>query len=113
MGDPAFDVAFCLNHLALKSVHVAANRAPLLAAMTGFRAAHAAGIDWEPPAALEARVAALVPGLMLARIDGKSPVEYLDPGARSRVRALSRALLADPPDTVATLCQRLAGMLKP
>ena len=45
---------------------------------------------WEPPASCEARAAALLPGLMLARIDGKSPVEYLtDDRGRTRC-ALSR-----------------------
>ena len=40
-------------------------------------AAYRAHVAWEPPAALDARTAALLPGLLLARVDGKSPVEYL------------------------------------
>jgi Enolase, C-terminal TIM barrel domain len=48
-----------------------------------------ARLDWEPPEALETRAGALLPALLLARIDGKSPVEYLtqaserDEGRRS------------------------------
>ena len=34
-------------------------------------------MTWEPRADLEARAAHLLPGLLLARIDGKSPVEYI------------------------------------
>jgi hypothetical protein len=55
-------------------------------------------VDWEPRAAIEARAAALLPGLLLARIDGKSPVEYieLEPD-RERVRAFAIPLLLAPP----------------
>jgi aminoglycoside phosphotransferase (APT) family kinase protein len=76
-GDPAFDLAFLLNHLVLKSAlhphHAAQYRAMCAALVDGYRA----HVTWEPWGSLEARAAALLPGLMLARIDGKSPVEYL------------------------------------
>ena len=39
--------------------------------------AYLQNVDWEAPASLEARAASLLPGLFLARIDGKSPVEYI------------------------------------
>ena len=42
-----------------------------------LRDAYRAHVAWEPWPALEARTAALLPGLLLARIDGKSPVEYV------------------------------------
>ena len=42
-----------------------------------------AQVDWEPRAALERRAAALLPGLLLARVDGKSPVEYITDASRS------------------------------
>ena len=47
--------------------------------------------------AIERRAAALLPGLLLARVDGKSPVEYLDDEAdRERVRRVAGALLRRP-----------------
>ena len=107
MGDAAFDLAFCLNHLAIKARHLPHNRAPLLAAMGDFWAAYAAGVTWEDAGALQARVAALQPALMLARIDGKSPVEYLSDATRAEVRALARGLVADPPETMSALVARL------
>lgn len=107
MGDPAFDVAFCLNHLALKALHLPQKRARLLSAMTQFWARYAAGVTWEPLPGIEARVASLLPALMLARVDGKSPVEYLGDTGQARVRALSRALIVDPPQTLADLVSRL------
>jgi aminoglycoside phosphotransferase (APT) family kinase protein len=96
-GDPAFDVAFLLNHLVLKSALSPqwrdAYRAMADALIEGYRE-HA---RWETWAGLEARVAALLPGLMLARVDGKSPVEYLvGHPAASDVRAFARERLLHP-----------------
>ena len=47
---------------------------------------------------LEGRAAELLPGLMLARIDGKSPVEYLvgKAGPQDAVRRFAKARLANP-----------------
>jgi aminoglycoside phosphotransferase (APT) family kinase protein len=108
MGDPCFDVAFCLNHLVLKAVHLPASRDRLLAAIERFRAAYCPHIAWEEPRAMEKRVAALLPALMLARVDGKSPVEYLSEKSRATVRALATPLITRP---VATLGE-LVAMLK-
>ena len=96
-GDPAFDLAFCLNHLLLKCAWVPAARAGFLACFEALAAAYLGCVSWEEPAALEARAAALLPGLFLARVDGKSPVEYLtDPARKHRVRDVARALLGQP-----------------
>jgi hypothetical protein len=50
-------------------------------------------VDWEPSDDLEERVATLLPALLLARVDGKSPVEYLDEAQRQSVRELARKML--------------------
>lgn len=96
MGDPCFDLAFCLNHLLLKAIHLPASRAGLLDAVGGFWRAYAPHVSWEDPDGLQARVAALLPALMLARVDGKSPVEYLTPGEQAVVRNLTPGLIRDP-----------------
>ena len=94
-GDPAFDLAFCLNHLLLKCLWVPPSRDALLNAFDALAQAYLQGVDWEPRDVLEARVATLLPGLLLARVDGKSPVEYLVTEAeRAPVRRCARALLA-------------------
>jgi hypothetical protein len=63
-------------------------------------------VRWEPWPALEARTAALLPGLMLARVDGKSPAEYLtDDRDRNEVRAFARAFVAKPPATLDALAR--------
>ena len=96
-GDPAFDLAFCLNHLLLKCLWQPPATAAFLACFAALAEAYLQGVDWEPCAALEQRAAALLPGLLLARVDGKSPVEYLTTdAARERVRRTARALLQQP-----------------
>ena len=52
-GDPAFDAAFCLNHLLLKSVWVRRAKAELLASFATFAEHYLAGVDWEERQALE------------------------------------------------------------
>ncbi len=97
-GDPAFDLAFCLNHLLLKCLWTPASTPAFLGCFDELAAAYLSGVTWEPRAALEQRAARLLPGLFLARVDGKSPVEYITTEAdRSRVRRVGRALLAAPP----------------
>ena len=103
-GDPAFDLAFVLNHLLLKCAWLPARAADFLVAFDDLLDSYRRRIDWEAPAALECRAARLLAGLLLARIDGKSPVEYLtEPAQREPVRAVARALLLAPPDTMAQL----------
>jgi len=108
LGDPSFDVAFCLNHLVLKSLHRPGARGPLLQSVRALWHAYRSCITWEPVAALEARVCALLPALMLARIDGKSPVEYLDERARDRARRLSMPMILEPLARLEPLLHRLS-----
>ena len=77
-GDPAFDLAFCLNHFLLKSAHLPAHAGALLASFAAFTRGLLAARALGATAALESARRALLPGLTLARVDGKSPVEYLD-----------------------------------
>ena len=112
MGDASFDPSFCLNHLVLKAVHLPASRDALLAAKGRFWAAYAAHIDWEEAAGLEARVAGLIPALMLARVDGKSPVEYFDERERATTRELAMGLIRSPATTLAGLVDRIGTELK-
>jgi aminoglycoside phosphotransferase (APT) family kinase protein len=98
-GDPAFDLAFCLNHLLLKCLWTPAVAPAFLACFDALSSAYLAEVDWEQADALEERSARLLPGLLLARVDGKSPVEYLvDEAPRQAVRRAARALLARPVD---------------
>jgi enolase len=103
-GDPAFDLAFCLNHLLLKTLWVPSAAADLLSAFEALSRAYLAPVDWESVEHLERRAAHLVPALLLARIDGKSPVEYLcDENSKQTVRGVARALLMHLPDRLEDL----------
>lgn len=94
-GDPAFDVAFANTHLLLKARWHPEFTAGYSACRDAFTSAHAAGVDWEDSAALDARAARLLPALLLARVDGKSPVEYLGDAGRVATREYAvKALLA-------------------
>jgi aminoglycoside phosphotransferase (APT) family kinase protein len=97
-GDPAFDLAFCLNHLLLKGARDGADRTRFDGAFSALAGAYLAGVDWESADGLEERAAALLPALFLARVDGKSPVEYLVHGSeRAAVRRAALPLIANPP----------------
>ena len=101
-GDPAFDLAFCLNHMLLKCVWRPQWRERYLQCFDAMSAAYLAGVTWEPAAQLERRVAHLLPGLLLGRIDGKSPVEYLTQERdKDAVRQHARRLLLAPVDSLA------------
>lgn len=79
-GDPSFDLAFLLNHLHLKGLHHAPEdrgfgALPKAAAEAYWRERRFADADRD---GFDRRVARLLLMLMLARVDGKSPAEYLE-----------------------------------
>ena len=104
-GDPAFDAAFCLNHLLLKCVWHPQFMPAYLESFRAWRKAYLAGANWEEARGLETRIAAILGVFLLARVDGKSPVEYLtDPADKDFVRQTARRFIADKeasPETMA------------
>jgi len=113
-GDPAFDLAFCLNHLLLKCLWVPALRSPLVNSFDALARAYLRRVDWEPAEALERRAAALLPGLLLARVDGKSPVEYLTTEPQwDTVRRVAAQLLRQPVARLAEVAAAWSWELEP
>jgi len=103
-GDPAFDAAFCLNHLLLKGLWKPERAARYLDMFDRFVASYLAGARWEKRTEIEARIASLIPALLLARIDGKSPVEYIADDSPKRIaRDFARPLIAAPVASLGTL----------
>lgn len=103
-GDPAFDLAFCLNHMLLKCLWRPQWRERYLACLDALADAYLADVSWEPAARIEARAARLLPGLFLGRVDGRSPAEYVTAEAdRDRVRRVARAHLLKPVDRLGAL----------
>jgi 5-methylthioribose kinase len=113
-GDPAFDIAFCLTHLLLKTLWRPQWRDAYLASFDALAASYLQRVTWEMPEELEARTAELLPGLLLARIDGKSPVEYLESAAdKDRVRKVAKQLLLEPVAKLAAVRETWAGFTAP
>jgi 5-methylthioribose kinase len=105
-GDPAFDLGFALTHLLSKANHLPGQRA---------RFADAARLFWHTyaqtaclgtatwTAALDEYAVRHLLGCLLARVAGRSPLEYLDPAARDRQRAAALKLMTAPPAGVEQL----------
>ena len=109
LGDPSFDVAFLLSHLALKAIHLPASERELLACADAFDAAYR-GAAPPFPVAPAAYILGHVGCLMLARVDGKSPAEYLDGPSQARARTIARSLITAPPGSLAGLGERDRGI---
>ena len=106
-GDPAFDLGFLMNHLLLKGLHHD-GRVRELSHMADVAAnAYAAALGdaaWSRTVA--DRTATLLPMLLLARVDGKSPVEYLSDDQRQFVRDFVYGVASDVPANLDGVRQR-------
>lgn len=117
-GDPAFDLGFFLSHLLLKTVLHASRRGEVLTLARVFWSRYrerwsdgGPGIA-EIDSDLERRAMTNLGACMLARIDGKSPVDYLpQPSQQDFVRKYSLKLLLDAPATVENAFELLEGSL--
>ena len=111
-GDPAFDVAFCLNHLLLKCLWRRSAARDFLRAFDALAQSYLAGVTWEAPGDVEARAARLLAALFLARVDGKSPVEYItDEADRELVRGTAAPLIANPAKSLGAVRHAWAASL--
>lgn len=91
-GDPRFDIAFCIAHLLLKSFRHGAPTAVLLDAATAFlREYRQAG-----PPVLDEHLLRQTGCLLLARLEGDSPVEYLHELDTGMVKRFATELLMNP-----------------
>lgn len=106
-GNPAFDSAFLLNHLLLKSFYMPERADDFARLGRSFWKALTAGMPDAPW--FESATIAQWAGLLLARMDGKSPAEYIrDETLKQTVRLFARELLTDPPATVSQVFERRA-----
>jgi aminoglycoside phosphotransferase (APT) family kinase protein len=100
-GDPAFDAGFLLNHLFLKALYQPQFASSYFEAVREFSRALESQLEGEPWADFEVLTLRHLGGLMLARIDGKSPVEYIrEEGTKNRVRSVAKRILQEPPKTI-------------
>jgi aminoglycoside phosphotransferase (APT) family kinase protein len=112
-GDPSFDLGFSLTHLLGKANHLAPHRGAFAAATKLYWRTyrHALGDDVAWAADLEPMAVRQTLGCLLARVAGRSPLEYLDAAGRERQRAATLALMREAPATVEALADRFVTAL--
>ena len=111
-GDPAFDLAFVLNHLLLKCLWRPQHAARYLACFDALHGSYMNQVTWEPTSAIDGRSARLLIGLLLARVDGKSPVEYItDEAQKNIVRQFTLPRLKQPPHFLAEVRDAWAALM--
>jgi len=93
-GHPIFDLAFFSNHFILKSVKFRNMNAAYISMLSFMLDIYFKGMEYAPASYLEDDFIPLLGMLMLARVDGKSPVEYLvDEGDKELVRVIAARLM--------------------
>jgi 5-methylthioribose kinase len=103
-GDPTFDLGFSLTHFLSKAHHLPAHRETFRDAAMVYWDCYRNIVINEPWATdLDARAVRKTLGVMLARVRGRSPLEYLDQRARDRQATAVIELMTEPPATVPEL----------
>ncbi|MGH9158520.1 MAG: phosphotransferase family protein [Vicinamibacteraceae bacterium] len=103
-GDPAFDVGFSMTHLLSKAHHLGALRERFREACRQYWDGYRAGLPnvvWRH--GLESRAVQHTLGCLLARVAGRSPLEYLAPAARFRQEAAVVAIIEEMPESMEAL----------
>src|SRR4051812_9388638 len=110
-GDPAFDIGFALAHLLSKAHHFPSHRQKFISAALLFWSSYLAAadsslsIDIDPPAADHGLAC------LLARVAGRSKLEYLSQEERQRQQEITLKLMNDPPTSVLQLIDRFTAEL--
>ncbi|MEO0562546.1 MAG: hypothetical protein AAF125_10550, partial [Chloroflexota bacterium] len=102
-GDPAFDLGFSLTHLLSKAHVIESHRAVFFQMAQHYWHTYIAVTNALNVAELEAYVVRHTLACLLARVDGRSPLEYLSAEHRDRQRHIVLSLMADLPDSVSAL----------
>lgn len=96
-GDPSFDVGFSLTHLLSKAHHVLHRRTEFLQAAHHYTKRyleHLDGLEWRD--SVESRAVRHTIGCLLARVAGRSPLEYLTREERTRQCGIAHHLMLHP-----------------
>jgi aminoglycoside phosphotransferase (APT) family kinase protein len=118
-GDPAFDLGFSLTHLLSKAHHLPQQRAAFAEAAKEYWRSYLEAVGdafllpptQGGPGGGEARAVRHTLACLLARVAGRSPLEYLDEAARARQREAVLALLPNPPRYIPELVNQFVACL--
>jgi 5-methylthioribose kinase len=111
-GDPAFDLGFSLTHFLSKAHHLPGMREDFADAARFYWATYREVVEELPWAAdIEERAVRHTLGCLLARVAGRSPLEYLDEVELARQSETVLALLPYPPESVPGLVEDFVGRL--
>jgi aminoglycoside phosphotransferase (APT) family kinase protein len=109
-GNPSFDLGFALTHYCAKALHLPARGAAFAAAARGFWAAYQAQVALPP--ASRAHAGHHLAAILLARMDGKSPLEYFtDEDKRATVRGITRRALLSEGTSIAAVIAAIEAAL--
>ncbi len=111
-GDPAFDIGFSITHLLSKAHHLRAHRAGFEEAALLYWAVYWQQVgtqDWS--AGLERRAVCSILACLLARVAGRSRLEYLDRSERETQQRVVLDLMAETPTEVPDLVSLFVGSL--
>jgi tRNA A-37 threonylcarbamoyl transferase component Bud32 len=112
-GDPAFDLGFALTHLLGKAHHIRDRRADFGRAAKTFLREYIETLGRLPWVGdLEPHAVRHTLGCMIARAEGRSPLEYLDRIERERQRNAVLDLISSPPLTVNDLVDEFLARLE-
>ena len=112
MLDPSFDAAFLLSHLLLKSFYRPEYAPALSVAARAIWAAFYGGLPDQAAGWMEPATLRHLSCLLLARVDGKSPAEYLETlDVKARVRSFACGLIASPPGSISAVLEQTGAAL--
>lgn len=96
IGNPAFDLGFMMTHFLLKALIFPNHRSAFVGLIDTFLDNYFEAVA-DPDGKVFRQTVKALGGIVLARVDGKSPVEYIhDDAIRTQVRAIAYRLLQDP-----------------
>jgi hypothetical protein len=105
-GDPAFDPGFALTHLLGKANHVVPHREAFAEAANRFWQSYEAALGDVPwREGLEHRAVRHTLGCLLARVAGRSPLEYLTEPQRRTQQGTVLSLMRVPPEDIRALVE--------
>ncbi len=114
VGDPAFDLGFSLTHLLSKALYLPDHRRELYEGALRYWQSYQSALGsptWS--ATLEAYAVRHTLACLLARVAGRSPLEYLSPAQRERQQQIVLDLIANLPPSIPQLITAYHDRLSP